>query len=115
LKEQVTNNLFDLHPPHIFQIDGNLGITAGIAEMLVQSHEDGIIRLLPALPQSWDNGSVKGLKARGNFIVDIEWMDSKLKVAKIKAITGGKGTLISQNKEIKIELEAGEDYVWTPR
>jgi alpha-L-fucosidase 2 len=98
-------NLFGLHPP--MQMDGNFGITAGIAEMLMQSHE-GEINLLPALPKEWPNGAVTGLRARGSFEVDIDWKDGKLNGATIRSVNGTAGQIRYGDLTAKLSLMPGQ-------
>lgn len=98
-------NLFDAHPP--FQIDGNFGGAAAVAEMLLQSNETEI-RLLPALPDAWESGSVKGICARGGFEITMEWNANILEKVTVFSKNGGKTTLISGNKNKAITLKKGQ-------
>lgn len=104
-------NLFDTHPP--FQIDGNFGATAGIAEMLVSS-EIGEIEILPALPAAWPNGSVSGLRVRGGVRVDITWADGRATEVSLTADHGMALEIRSSlfDPSVSAHLEAGRTHTW---
>lgn len=108
----VYPNLLCAHPP--YQIDGNFGYTAGVAEILLQSHE-GEIHILPALPPEWREGKVSGLRARGGIRAEIEWKDSRVKACLVSdrtqevrvGIAGGESTLIKLEAGKELELSSG--------
>ncbi len=101
-------NMLCTHPP--FQLDGNMGGCAGMAEMLLQSHA-GTLELLPALPEAWGNGQVEGLKARGGFEVSLEWAEGKLVQARIKALKAGQCKVNYQNNTTSKILDTEEEWV----
>lgn len=108
LKNGTADNLWDIHPP--FQIDGNFGGTAGVTEMLLQSHA-GCLDLLPSLPDAWAKGSIKGLRARGNFGVDLAWDGGKLTQARITANVGGMCHIRYGELKLSLHTEKGKTYI----
>lgn len=108
LRYSVDTNLFDLHPPHLFQIDGNFGVTAGIAEMLLQSHS-GVLKLLPALPPSWPDGRVRGLRARGGVEVDLVWAGGSLREASLTSARSARVRVVhpGQPSPLEVSLATG--------
>ena len=107
LKNGTLDNLWDTHPP--FQIDGNFGGTAGVTEMLLQSHA-GFIHLLPSLPEAWSEGAVSGLEARGNFMVSLRWQGGELSEVTLLSRQGGRCTLRYKGAEITLNTQKGRCY-----
>jgi alpha-L-fucosidase 2 len=109
LKSQITQNLFDTHPP--FQIDGNFGYAAGVCEMLLQSHT-GEIHLLPALPAAWPSGKATGLRARGGFEVDIAWQEGKLTQVTVRSLAGRPCRLRYGDRTKSVTIGEGASFRW---
>jgi alpha-L-fucosidase 2 len=105
-------NMFDAHPP--FQIDGNFGGTRAIAEMLLQSHA-GEIELLPALPAAWPTGSLRGLRARGGFEVDLAWTDRRLERAVVRSSAGGRARLRYAGRTRAVTVPPRGEAAWDGR
>jgi alpha-L-fucosidase 2 len=101
-------NLFDAHPP--FQIDGNFGGAAGIGEMILQSHT-AFIDLLPALPSALPDGEIKGICARGGFVLDISWKNGQLQQVAVTSLAGNDALLRYQSMVVKLHTEKGKQYV----
>ena len=109
LKNGTADNLWDMHPP--FQIDGNFGGTAGVAEMLLQSHTH-CVHLLPSLPDAWANGRVSGLRARGGFALDLEWRGGQLHEVRLRSLAGNPCTLRYGDVEHQLTTRRGQTYTF---
>ncbi len=118
LADSTFDNLMDNHPSRgrprgkVFQIDGNMGAVAGIAEMLVQSH-NGRIRILPALPKAWPAGRVEGLRVRGNAQVNIRWRNGRLEEFRLLTHAPLSAVAVYEGEEREIRLKAGQSWLWT--
>ena len=110
LQKSIYKNLFDAHPP--FQIDGNFGFTAGVSEMLLQSHENKGIRLLPALPRSWSSGNVRGLIARNNIKINMKWDQGKINEVNLISKKNQSVSVIYENEIFDFKLEKDKPFIF---